>query len=141
MTDGVILPRKQKDRAVFKFEGPRVVCSATGAEFGKFKEQFTEDERAFGYIRIQTGDEMSKRQKFVFITWVGSSVSVLKRAKMSTDKAVVKNLISNFAVELQIENPSEIDVGTLRGGTEQGGRRKLRNRRPRHLNFQRGYCI
>ncbi|KAJ8934502.1 hypothetical protein NQ314_013319 [Rhamnusium bicolor] len=97
--------------AVFKFEGPRIVCSATGAEFEKFREQFTENERAFGYIRIQTGDEMSKRQKFLFVTWVGSSVSVIQRAKMSTDKSVVKNVISNFAVELQLENSSEIDLG------------------------------
>lgn len=70
------------------------MCSATGAEFETFKEQFGENERAFGYIRIQTGDELSKRQKFLFITWVGSSVSVLQRAKMSTDKSMMKNVIS-----------------------------------------------
>jgi hypothetical protein len=39
------------------------------------------------------GDEMSKRQKFLFLTWVGPSVGVIKRAKMSTDKAMVKDII------------------------------------------------
>lgn len=82
------------NRAVFKFDGARIVCSATGADFEKFKEEFAENERAFGYIRIQTGDELSKRQKFLFITWVGQLVSVLQRAKMSTDKSVMKNVIS-----------------------------------------------
>ncbi|KAJ9586399.1 hypothetical protein L9F63_019951, partial [Diploptera punctata] len=79
--------------AVFKFEGNHIVCSAKGKEFEKFREQFGNDERAFGYIRLQMGDEMSKRQKFLFLTWVGPSVGVIKRAKMSTDKAMVKDII------------------------------------------------
>ncbi|KAJ8979434.1 hypothetical protein NQ317_003213, partial [Molorchus minor] len=92
--------------AVFKFDRQRIGCSASGEDFEKFRAQFNENERAFGYIRIQTGDELSKRQKFLFITWVGASVSVLQRAKMSTDKSVIKII---FAVELQLENISEID--------------------------------
>ena len=42
---------------------------------------------------FQTGDEMSKRSKFVMVTWVGSNVSVMKKAKMSTDKALMKDII------------------------------------------------
>lgn len=40
------------------------------------------------------GDEMSKRKKFLFITWVGPNVSVINRAKMSTDKSIIKDIIS-----------------------------------------------
>ena len=47
----------------------------------------------FGYLRIISGDELSKRSKFVFITWIGSGVSVLKKAKMSADKGSVKDVI------------------------------------------------
>ena len=36
---------------------------------------------------------MSKRAKFIFVTWVGPSVSVMKKAKMSTDKALMKDII------------------------------------------------
>ena len=36
---------------------------------------------------------MSKRSKFVFLTWVGSNVSVMKKAKMSTDKLLMKEII------------------------------------------------
>ena len=43
---------------------------------------------------FQTGDEMSKRSKFVFCTWVGPNVSVMKKAKMSTDKALLKEIIT-----------------------------------------------
>ncbi|XP_019773632.1 uncharacterized protein LOC109546902 [Dendroctonus ponderosae] len=96
--------------AVFKFEGPRIVTSAKGEDFNQFKKQFGDDERAFGYIRVQTGDEMSRRAKFLLVTWVGPSVSVLKRAKMSTDKALIKDVVSNFAVELQTENIGDIEL-------------------------------
>ena len=36
---------------------------------------------------------MSKRSRFALLTWVGSSVSVMKKAKMSTDKLLVKEII------------------------------------------------
>ena len=45
---------------------------------------------------------MSKRSKFVFCTWVGPNVSVMKKAKMSTDKALMKELIQNLNIELEI---------------------------------------
>lgn len=35
---------------------------------------------------------MSRRAKFAFITWIGPSVSPLKKAAVSTDKAFVKDL-------------------------------------------------
>ncbi|KAH1014421.1 hypothetical protein HUJ05_012289 [Dendroctonus ponderosae] len=53
---------------------------------------------------------MSRRAKFLLVTWVGPSVSVLKRAKMSTDKALIKDVVSNFAVELQTENIGDIEL-------------------------------
>lgn len=49
-----------------------------------------DDQRAYGYVRMETGDEMSRRAKFAFITWIGPSVSPLKKAKVSTDKAFIK---------------------------------------------------
>ena len=35
---------------------------------------------------------MSRRAKFAFITWIGPGVSPLKKAKVSTDKAFVKQV-------------------------------------------------
>ena len=36
---------------------------------------------------------MSKRAKFVLVTWIGPTVSVMKKAKMSTDKASIKDVV------------------------------------------------
>lgn len=46
----------------------------------------------YGFVRFETGDEMSRRAKFAFITWIGPSVGVLKKASVSTDKAFVKEV-------------------------------------------------
>ena len=45
-----------------------------------------DNKRAYVYMRFETGDEMSHRAKFAFITWIGSKVDPLRRAKVSTDK-------------------------------------------------------
>lgn len=55
---------------------------------------YADDERVYGYVRFETGDEMSRRAKFAFITWIGPSVSPLKKAKVSTDKAFIKAIIT-----------------------------------------------
>ncbi|KAL0167788.1 hypothetical protein M9458_036010, partial [Cirrhinus mrigala] len=51
------------------------------------------DNRLFGFVRITTGDAMSKRAKFTLITWIGENVSGLQRAKISTDKTLVKDIV------------------------------------------------
>ena len=47
---------------------------------------------------------MSKRAKFVLVTWIGPSVSVMKKAKMSTDKAIIKDVIQvSWGLKLPFE--------------------------------------
>jgi hypothetical protein len=113
--DDVRSDNSDTEWAVFKFEGNNLNVTATGKDFKDFKSAFTNDDRGFGYIRISTGDEMSKRAKFVFVTWVGPSVSVMKKAKMSTDKALMKDIIQNLSVELQLENHAEFSHDHFKG--------------------------
>ncbi|CAH3044959.1 unnamed protein product, partial [Porites lobata] len=69
---------------------------------------YAEGERAYGYVRIETGDELSKRAKFALITWVSETVPPLKKAKVSTDKASVKQTIQNFAAEIFTSHKEEL---------------------------------
>lgn len=87
--------------AVFKFDGPQIIVHERGQCFEEFRQQFGDSERAFGYIRIQMGDEMSKRKKFIFLTWIGQEVGVIQRAKMSTDKAIIKDVL-NVSVTISL---------------------------------------
>ncbi|XP_013392513.1 coactosin-like protein [Lingula anatina] len=100
--------------AVFKFNGPEIVLDSTGTDYAEFKSKFSDDERLFGYVRIYTGDELSRRAKFVLVAWVGPNVGALKKAKMSTDKAVIKEVIQNFAIELMPHEAHELDEEELR---------------------------
>ena len=54
----------------------------------------TDDGRNYIFVRFETGDEMSRRKKFALITWIGTAVTPLKKAKVSTDKAFVKEIIT-----------------------------------------------
>jgi len=106
--------QSESNWAMFQFQGNTISCKAVGVDFSEFCNQFSDDERAFGFIRIQSGDEMSKRMKFLFVTWLGSNVSTMKRAKLSSDKAIVKEVIMNFAVELQVESRDELNYDFFR---------------------------
>mmetsp|Transcript_77612 Transcript_77612/g.122460 ORF Transcript_77612/g.122460 Transcript_77612/m.122460 type:complete len:141 (-) Transcript_77612:432-854(-) len=94
--------------AVFKYEDNTIVFEASGTDYEEFLSKFGEGERAYGYVRIETGDELSKRAKFALITWVSETVPPLKKAKVSTDKASVKQTIQNFAAEIFTSHKEEL---------------------------------
>lgn len=69
--------------------------------------------RAYVYLRVVTGDEMSKRHKFVLLTWCGPTVPALKKAKMSLEKTQVKNLMSSYAVEIQTSELEDMALDNI----------------------------
>uniref|UniRef100_A0A1I8GAH8 Coactosin-like protein n=1 Tax=Macrostomum lignano TaxID=282301 RepID=A0A1I8GAH8_9PLAT len=92
--------RMSTKKLVLKYnEEGDIELAAKGAEFAEFRSQFVDNERTYGFLRQYTGDELSKRAKFVFITWIGTGVSPLKRAKTGAEKTMVKEIIKSFAVE------------------------------------------
>ena len=80
--------------AVFKYEGKqKIVLSGKGTGgLDELGANFADDESAFAFLRITTGDEESKRAKFVLVSWCGENVGALARAKMSVHKASVKEI-------------------------------------------------
>ena len=74
-------------------------------------------------------------------TWVGPNVSVMKKAKMSTDKALMKDIIQvgdimqngitflilllfitqNLSVELQCENANELTMDHFKAEVDKAG--------------------
>lgn len=107
--------------AVLRYEDQRIVLQSTGSDYDEFKSCFNEDERLYGFIRIDTGDELSKRVKFVLITWVGANVGALKRAKMSIDKSIVKTVITNFAVEVMATDQDQLEQVSLEEAVKKAG--------------------
>jgi len=117
----VMADNNEVEWAAFTFDGNKLGVTATGNDFAAFKSHFGPDDRGFGYIKVKTGDEMSKRSKFVFCTWVGPNVSVMKKAKMSTDKALLKEIITNLSVELLIETAAEFTPEHFKAEVDKAG--------------------
>ncbi|XP_074534154.1 coactosin-like protein [Halichoeres trimaculatus] len=107
--------------AAFKYDGHLIVPAGQGTDYEEFKQMCTDDVRLFGFIRITTGDAMSKRAKFTLITWIGDNVSGLKRAKISTDKAKVKEIVQNFAKEFTFTDHKELDEDNIRDELKKAG--------------------
>ncbi|XP_037539314.1 coactosin-like protein [Nematolebias whitei] len=107
--------------AAFKYEGSMIVPAGQGTAYEDFKKLCTDDERLFGFIRFTTGDAMSKRAKFTLITWIGENISGLQRAKISTDKTLVKDVVQNFAKEFMISDPRELEEDYLRKELKKAG--------------------
>lgn len=45
-------------------------------------------------------DELSRRSKFLLVSWCGPDVKVMRRGKLSVHIADVKKVLTSFAVEI-----------------------------------------
>jgi len=100
--------------AVFTYDGTTIKSTGTGnGGLNDLKNHLKNDERAYGFLRVTSGDEESKRAKFVFLSWCGPDVKALAKAKQSVDKAAVKDVIRNFAVEIHYTDLDEVNEERL----------------------------
>ena len=68
-----------------KYEEKTLTVTKKGKGFDDFKKNFGPEDRGYGYIRLCGGeDSVSKRPKFVFVTWCGDKVAAM--AKVWTNK-------------------------------------------------------
>lgn len=75
----------------------------------EFVSKLRPDQAAFGYVRAVIGnDTLSQRAKFVFVSWCGPEVKVMRKAKLSVHIADVKNFIKNFAIEVSASQPEDL---------------------------------
>uniref|UniRef100_UPI0037546DC7 coactosin family protein n=2 Tax=unclassified Salmonella TaxID=2614656 RepID=UPI0037546DC7 len=98
--------------AVFKYDGKNIIYDQSdhGDNYDDVLNFCEDDNRFYAFVRIEAGDEMSKRSKFVLITWVGKAVPPLKKAKVSTDKAFVKEACPSIALDILSEEKEEITL-------------------------------
>lgn len=110
-------------RALFGYDGPaKIVLKGQGSgDFSELKSEFKDDEVQFAFVRIVTGDEESKRAKFVFISWCGEKVKSLARAKLSVHKADVKNIVRDFALEWHATTQDELNIDNIRAAVIKAG--------------------
>ncbi|KAG8437541.1 hypothetical protein GDO86_008304 [Hymenochirus boettgeri] len=105
----------------FIYNGSTIVPGDQGSTYEEFVTTCKDDLRQYAYIRFTTGDAMSKRTKFVLITWIGENVGGLQRAKTGTDKTLVKDVVQNFAKELVITDHKELEEDYIRNELKKAG--------------------
>ncbi|XP_065177139.1 coactosin-like protein [Sycon ciliatum] len=112
----------QTSWAAFEYNSSNtIVVKETGTNYDDLLKFCDESVRLYIFARVQTGDDLSVRSKFVFICWIGERVSPLKKAKMSTDKAEVKKVIQNFAKEMLASEKSEINYSFVQSEVRKAG--------------------
>lgn len=96
---------------VLSYQGQTLQGSAKGS--GGIQELsgvFEDGEVMYAFLRLTKTDDCgdSVRTKFIFITWVGSSASPLKKGKVNGHKAEVGNLFRGFHIEKAIYERREL---------------------------------
>ncbi|CAG8467831.1 4564_t:CDS:2 [Ambispora leptoticha] len=73
-------------------------------------EHLSEDQAAFAYCRVNvSNDELSVRTKFIFITWIGSEVKIMRKAKLSVHVSDVKKILQAYAIEITAHEKSDFN--------------------------------
>eukprot|EP01137_Pigoraptor_chileana_P002865 Opistho-2@2397 len=108
--------------AVFTYSSTNnISTAATGSDYEELLTYLKDDERVYAFVRIETGDELSKRAKFAFIAWIGDGVNPLRKAKVSTDKAFVKQIVQSFACEILASDKNELKFADVKAKVVKAG--------------------
>jgi len=84
-----------------------------GKEFEELFEYLGGKDMIFVYAKIITGDEVSRRDKFVLITWVGPEVSAVKKGKMLLPRAEIDQIFEQRAKVIEATDLSELEYGKV----------------------------
>ncbi|KAK3782239.1 hypothetical protein RRG08_048697 [Elysia crispata] len=104
-----------------KREEQSLVVDSSGTEYVDLLNCLTPNECKYAYVRVTTGDEMSKRAKFAFISWAAPEAPTMKKAKLSVDKTVLKNVIKSFAVEVQADERRDVSLESVSDALRRAG--------------------
>merc|ERR1712080_404369 len=90
--------------------------AVSGSGSGDISEFFShvKDQRGgFGFCRVETGDEESRRAKFFLLAWVPESgankLPIMVKGNMSVHKASFKEIFRDFNSEFTFSTAEELD--------------------------------
>ncbi|KAK4700016.1 hypothetical protein P7C70_g6235, partial [Phenoliferia sp. Uapishka_3] len=96
------------------FEGPKSdKLKLTGSGSGgleELKPLLKEDNASFAYVRISyANDKESQRAKFIFVTWIGPSCKVMRKAKISVQSSDVKQVLRAYSIDVPASSLEDLD--------------------------------
>ena len=91
----------------------KIVLTGKGSGgLAEFVGNLKPEKAAFGYLRMNVAnDQLSQRAKFVLVSWCGTEVKVMRKAKLSVHIADVKKVIQVSKQALVIDYIIELENG------------------------------
>ncbi|KAI0052137.1 ADF-like domain-containing protein [Auriscalpium vulgare] len=88
----------------------KLLLTQTGSGgLAELQEQFDPSKASYAYARITySNDKESQREKFILITWIGSGVKVMRKAKISVHAADVKSVLRVFSIEVPARDKDDL---------------------------------
>ena len=74
----------------------------------ELKELLNDAFIGFGYLRVISGDEMSKRPKFVMIKFVGKQNKLNRKANINVQRGDVEKVLAQCNVSLEVDTVDEL---------------------------------
>ena len=84
-----------------------LLAKGTGG-INELREHITPDFIGFGYVRVISGDEMSKRPKFVFIKYISKGLKMTVKALMNVHRGDVEKVFNQYNVSMEVESLDEL---------------------------------
>ncbi|KIJ36344.1 hypothetical protein M422DRAFT_212297, partial [Sphaerobolus stellatus SS14] len=108
----------ETDWLLLDYEGDRsdrLVLTATGSGgLEELKEKLDDTHASFAYVRVQyANDKESQREKFVLVIWIGPTVKVMRRAKVSVHSADVKQVLRAYSIDVSANNKDDLNEETI----------------------------
>lgn len=86
----------------------KLVASGSGG-MNELKQHLDANQVLYGVFRVVGVDQDSRRTKFVFVTFIGSGLSPLKRARTSTHKSALTQFFNGFHVEVYVSSEDDLN--------------------------------
>ena len=85
----------------------KLVGSGSGG-MAELKTHLDANQVLYGIFRVIGVDQDSRRTKYVFVTFIGSALSPLKRARTSTHKSALAQYFNGFHVEIYAASEDDL---------------------------------
>ncbi|KAM0750912.1 ADF-like domain-containing protein [Meredithblackwellia eburnea MCA 4105] len=91
----------------------KLTATGTGG-LEELKTHLSDDRASFAYARIEySNDKESQRSKFILITYIGSNVRVMRKAKLSVHAANVKEVLRAYSIDVPASSLDDLDEGPI----------------------------
>merc|ERR1711976_1055413 len=95
-----------------------VACSGSGSgDINEFFSHVKDQRGGYGFCRVETGDEESRRAKFFLLAWVpetgSNKLPFMVKGNMSVHKASFKEIFRDFNSEFTFSSEDDLDADAV----------------------------